>query len=161
MDSFLRTRPFRYDSMNILLARAGENFVHEQRREINFEERRAVVEYRWNSDSSITLIKSHKVFRKGFNREAIVHAGDSILFVHRFSTEPLGLENSDQYTFLEQIFYLTPTGTIKHLERVSYREPELKDTLAFRKKPFADLTDNISHYYSLELNHCRNMLTLN
>jgi hypothetical protein len=161
MDSFLRRDSYRYDSMNFYLGKIGENFVHWQKKELTFEERKATVEYRWNSDSSLTMLNAHKVFDKGFNRELIIHAGDSILFIHRFSTEPLGRESRERYTFLEEVFYLTVTGTIKHLARISYRQADLRDTIAFRKKPFADLNDKISHYYSLELNHSQHVLTLN
>lgn len=62
---------------------------------------------------------------------------------------------------MESIYYLTEFGTIKHLARISYRERDLADTIALRKKPFADLNDGVSHYYYLELNHSRNILTLN
>jgi hypothetical protein len=161
MDSFLRGESFHYDSMNFYLATIAGNFVNGDEKELSFEQRRASVQYLWNSDSSITMLNAHKIFDKGFNREAIIHAGDSILFVYRFSTEPLGLESRQRFTFLEEVFYMTMMGTIKHLARISYRETNLQDTIAFRKKPFADLKDNISHFYSLELNHSQNILTLN
>jgi hypothetical protein len=161
MDSFLRSDSYQYDSMNFCIAKIAGNFVHWQKKELSLDERKATVEYRWNSDSSLTMLNAHKIFDKGFNREVIMHAGDSILFIHRFSTEPLGLETRERYTFLEEIFYMTVTGTIKHLARISYRQDDLRDTIAFRKKPFADLNDNISHYYSLELNHSQHILTLN
>ncbi len=161
MDTFFRTRPFRYDSMKILVARVAGNFVHAEDKKLTYDARKATVSYQWNSDSSITFLNANKIFHKGFSREVIIHAGDSILFIHRFSTEPLGTESRENFTFLEEIFYMTDTGIIKHLARISYRQKDLKDTLAFRKKPFADLTDDISHYYSLELSHSRNILSLN
>lgn len=161
MDLFLRAAPFRYDSMQMYEAKLAENFVHSASKELRYEQRKATVDFLWNTDRSLVLLKSHKIFRKGFNREVIVHAGDSILFIHRFSTEPLGLENRENFTFLEEIFYITASGTIKHLARISYRERDLADTVAFRKKPLVDLADKISFYYSLELAHSRNILTLN
>lgn len=161
MDSFLRSTAFQYDSLQMYEAKVAENFVHSVTKELSYEERKAMVVYRWNTDSSVVFLHAHKIFRKGFNRELIVHAGDSILFIHRFSTEPLGTESREKFTFLEEIFYITPVGTIKHLARISYKEEDLADTVAFRKKPFADLADKISFYYPLELNHSRNILTLN
>jgi hypothetical protein len=137
------------------------NLVHSLTKELQYEERKATVNYQWNADSTIVLLRTHKVFKKGFNREVIVHAGDSILFVHRFSTEPLGLESKDNFTFLEAVFYVTPSGSIRHLARISYRQSHLADTIAFRKRPLVDLTDDISFYYPGELNHSRNILSLN
>lgn len=161
MDAFLRSGDFDYDSMKIYEAMLNENLVHSLTKELRYEERKATVNYQWNADSTIVLLRTHKVFPKGFNRELIAHVGDSILFVHRFSTEPLGLESKDNFTFLEAVFYLTPSGTIKHLARIAYRQSHLEDTIAFRKKPLVDLTDDISFYYPGELDHSRNILSLN
>jgi hypothetical protein len=161
LDMFLRNRPFHYDSMKIYLAHIAEAFVHRESRELSYDAWKTSVTWKWNTDSPITMIHAKKFFPVGFSREMILHSGDSTLFVHRFSTQPLGAGNKTQLTFLESVFYLAETGTLKHLARISYRPRSLKDTVAFRKKPFADLTDDISHYYSLELDHSKHILTLN
>ncbi|HET9487584.1 MAG TPA: hypothetical protein VFO54_09120 [Chryseosolibacter sp.] len=160
-DGFLRFRPFQYDSMKIYLAKVDHGFDHSASKELSYESWKTSVAYKWNADSSLTRINSLKHFPIGFSREVIIHSGDSILFIHRFSTQPLGMQRHEDYTFLESIYYLTEFGTIKHLARISYRERDLQDTIAFRKKPFADLTDDVSHFYSLELNYSKNILTLN
>lgn len=161
MDTFLRRPSFHYDSLEAFITNMQETLIHDEQKELSYDAWKTSVTYRWNADSSIVMIEARKVYPVGFSRETIVHTGDSILFVHRFSTEPLGLGNRDRPTLLESIFYLTEMGTIKHLARISYNIRDLSDTVAFRKKPFADLTDDVSHYYSLELNHSKNILTLN
>ena len=160
-DGFLRFRPFQYDSMKNYLAKVDHGFDHSASKELIYESWKTSVTYKWNADSSLTRINSLKHFPIGFSREVIIHSGDSILFIHRLSTQPLGMQRHEDYTFLESIYYLTEFGTIKHLARISYRERDLQDTIAFRKKPFADLTDDVSHFYSLELNYSKNILTLN
>ena len=158
VDTFLRKQRFDYDSLQTYLAEIQGNFIHIETRHKGYEAWNTTVDYKWNSDSSVTLVNAYKTYPIGFSRETIIHARDSILLVHRFSTEPLGLENRKDFTFLESVLYLAPGGTIKHLARISYREKDLQDTIKFRKKPFTDLTDEISHYYSLELNYCRHIL---
>ena len=161
MDAFLRRPSLHYDSLQKYLSGMQEAFVNHEGKELAYDRWKTSVTYRWNGDSSITMIQAWKKYPVGFSRETIIHTGDSVLFVHRFSTEPLGLGNREKITFLESIFYLTEVGTIKHLARISYNVKDLADTIAFRKKPFADLRDDVSHYYSLELAHSRNILTLN
>lgn len=161
MDNLLRRGTFRYDSMKWYLSSLREGFVNHTHKELAYDAWKTNVTYRWTTDSSTVLIYANKRYPVGFSRELIVHSGDSVLFVHRFSTEPLGLYNKKDFSFLESVYYLTERGTIRHLARISYREKDLADTIAFRKKPFAELTDDVSHYYSLELNHSRNILTLN
>ena len=161
MDAFMRRTSFHYDSMQAMLNGVGQALIHRDDRALSYDAWKTSVTYRWNGDSTITMIQSKKTFPVGFRRETILHCGDSILLVHRFSTEPLGLGNREKITFLESVFYLAETGTIKHLARISYNARDLRDTVGFRKKPFADLTDDISHYYSMELTHSKNILTLN
>lgn len=157
----MRNSPFTCDSLRTYVGEIEKGFLHTETRRAGYDAWSTTVRYNWNSDSTITLINAYKTYPKGFSRETVIHSGDSILFLHRFSTEPLGRQSREYYTFLESVYYLTPTGTIKHFDRISYRERHLKDTVMFRKKPFADMTDNISHYYSLELNYSRNILGTN
>ena len=147
--------------MMILLKHINESFNHLEKKELSYDKWRTSVTYKWNADSSVAMVASNKTLAKGFRREVFLHVGDTVMFVHRFSTEPLGLGNTRNYSFLESIYYLEDVGTIKYLARISYRELDLADTIAFRKKPFADLTDNTSHYYSLEVQNSQNILTLN
>jgi hypothetical protein len=161
LDAFLRTRQFDYDSLKIYLHKIEENLIHAEDKQVSYEVWKTLVSYKWNSDSSLVFIYASKTFPVGFSREVIIHSGDSVLFIHRFSTEPLGLQNRVDYTFLESIYYLAEMRTLKHLDRIEYLKRDLKDTIAFRNKLFADLTDSGSNYYSQELNHSRNILTLN
>ena len=161
LDAFLRDEPFHYESLKDYLASVSEGLIHSEKKHMGYEKKKTAVHYQWNSDSSLILINSYKSFAKGFSREEILHAGDSILFIHRFSTEPLSLENPEDYTFLESIYYLAETGTLRHLSRIEYNMRDLSDTVAFRRKPFTEIADNISHYYSLELNYSKNIFTLN
>ena len=158
VDAFLRKQSFDYDSLQNYLTDIQENFIHSEKKHKGYEAWNTTVDYKWNSDSSITWVNAYKTYPIGFSREKIIHSRDSILLVHRFSTEPLGLDNRKDFTFLESVLYLAPGGTIKHLARISYREKNLKDTIEFRKKPFTDLTDDISHYYSLELNYSQHIM---
>ena len=158
VDQFLRRGTFDYDSLLTYVAALRDNFTHAERKQKAYEVWHTTVDYKWNADSSIILVNAYKTYPIGFSRETIIHVRDSLLLVHRFSTEPLGMENRDDFTFLESVLYLAPGGTIKHLARISYREKNLNDTVTFRKKPFTDLTDNISHYYSLELNYSQNIM---
>ena len=159
LDGFLRRDQFTYDSLLTLMEELQKGFGHSDTKHSGYDAWNRTVYYKWNSDSTLALINAHKTYPKGFSRETIIHSGDSILFLHRFSTEPLGLQNRENFTFLESVFYLTPTGTVKHLARIRYNQRELEDTIAFRTKPFADLTDDISHYYSLELNYSRTIFS--
>jgi hypothetical protein len=158
LDTFLRKPGFNYDSLKTYLAEIQEEFVSSERKHKGYEVWNTTVDFKWNSDSSITLLNVYKTYPIGFSRETIIHSRDSILLVHRFSTEPVGLENREDFTFLESVLYLSERGTIRHLARISSREDYLKDTIEFRKKPFTELTDDISHYYSLELNYSKNIL---
>jgi len=157
LDSFMRKPKFFYDSLKPYLAEIEADLVHADTKRTSYDRWTTTVDYKWNSDSTITWIRAYKTYPIGFSREIFIHCGDSILFLHRFSTEPLGLENREDFSFLESVFYLRDTGTIKHLARISYREDYLKDTVEFRNKPFTDLTDDVTHYYSLELNYSRNI----
>ena len=161
LDRILRQQNFRYDSMRICLREIEKDFIHTETKHTGFEARTSTVRYLWNADSTITMIRSRKTFPVGFNREVIIHAGDSILFIHRFSTEPLGMANKSTYTLLESVYYLNEVRTIRHLDRIDYNVRDLNDTIEFRKKPFANLADDISHYYSMELNYSKNILGLN
>lgn len=145
----------------MLLEAINESFNHFEKKELSYDKWNTAVTYKWNADSSVVMVLSNKRLAQGFRRETFLHLGDSVMFVHRFSTEPLGLGNTRNYSFLESIYYLEDVGTIKYLARISYRELDLADTIAFRKKPFADLADDTSHYYSLEVQNSRNILTLN
>lgn len=158
LDSVLRHQPFEFESMLSQLRVLSENLPHSETRETSYDAWRTKVNYRWNADSSLVMIQAYKGVPKGFSREVMVHAGDSILFVYRFSTTPLAIENREDHTFLEVIRYLRPNGTLMHLSRIAYDQKDLADTTSFFQQPLYDLTDNIHHFYSMELNHGRNIL---
>lgn len=161
LDTFLRNPEFSYDNLCAYLVRIEENFIYDQNKQLSQGNWRTSVTYKWNSDSSLVFIYANKSFPVGFSREKIIHSGDSVLLVYRFSTEPLGSRTRDDYTFLESVYYLRHAGTIKHLDRIAHWKSQLKDTIAFRKKPFTDFTANALHNYSFELKHCEEILRLN
>lgn len=147
--------------MKFFLREINRSFRNGDSKELSYDKWKTSVVYKWNADSSLVLVVSNKALPHGFRREVFLHAGDSVMFVHRFSTEPLGMGNTSDYSFLESIFYLEDVGTVKYLARISYRVHHLVDTLSFQRKPFADLSDNTSHYYSLELQNSQDILRLN
>ena len=160
-ETYLRTFPFNLDSMQLLLSGLKNNLALSTIKKISFEALSTTVNYRWDPDSSITVVSARKNFPRGFSREEIVHAGDTVLIIHRFSTEPLDIENPEDYTFLESVLILKPTGTIRHLTRIEYQQLDLRDTISFQQMPFSDLTDDVHHYYSTELTYSRNIFRIN
>jgi hypothetical protein len=160
LDTYLRTRPFNPDSLQHYISAIEEELLHSERKQMGYGKKHTTVHYKWNADSSMTLIRAYKTFSKGFSREVILHSGDTLLLVHRFSTEPLSL-GSDDHTFLESVYYLERPGTIRHLSRIEYDMKDLRDTIPFQQKAFTDLTDNISRYYSVELNYSTNIFSIN
>ncbi len=154
----LRSDQFSYETVLTYLLKIEENLVHSENRELAYGDWRTSISHKWNSDSSIILINVQKTLPVGFRREKIIRAGDSVLFVYRFSTEPLGPVKRDDYTFLESIYYFHDTTTIKHMDRVEHRRRNLRDTIAFRKKRFNDYSDSGFSDYFFELEHIRALL---
>lgn len=147
--------------MKFLLSGVNTSFANAENKTLELNHWKTSVTYKWNADSSLVLVVSNKDLAHGFRREVFLHSGDTLMFVYRFSTEPLGMGNTLDYSFLESVYYLEDVGTVKYLARISYREHYLADTIAFRRKPFADVTDRTTHYYSLEVQNSQNILRLN
>jgi len=115
--------------------------------------------FKFNSDSSVTLIKSDKTWRDGHKKEVIIHIGDSILFIKHFEVLTEN-QNPTGYELLEIIEYLTDRKNLVTLIRWEYPK-SLKDTIEFKREPYGHLDLGEKLDYLDKLNYARTIMEWN
>jgi hypothetical protein len=137
--------------------------INSKTEEYNNENWQTIVNRKWNSDSTLTMISTNKKFKKGFKREMIINSDQRGLFIYRFSTVPMtsdSIDNKD-YSFMETFDYSTKERPLRYLTRVDWQKKALSDTIEFRIKPFSDFTKTVQNQYDNEMDYCENILFTN
>jgi hypothetical protein len=132
--------------------------------------------YKWNKDSSVTVVKSsinvsgffgHKAHE--IKRETIINLYDTALLYSRLHVwfdetrrSPITDSISPGYIFLQEINYLSKKRPIKIWRKFDWKSTSLADTVDFINRPFEDITEvQEGTSFSEELYYARNILTRN
>lgn len=159
LDGLLREENFKYDELINSLASLDQNFANSTSKKNNTELVKTKVNYEWNGDSTISMIRSNKFFSEGFKKEVAIHINDSILIIHMFNVQ---IDNDTSgFTFIESIDYLTKSRTIRTLTRAEFEKNSMADTLDFRKIPFKDWSNEVEEHYDFELDYWQNVIDYN
>jgi hypothetical protein len=161
-DKCLRNDQFDYDSALSQLAAIDKELNEKETRNSKHDYWETTVNYKWNSDSTITLIRSSKKFKKGFRREIMLNFKDSTLITYTFNTEPIGADNKEDYSFMETFEYAKRNKPIRNLTRVAWEQKVLADTMKFRETPFSDVTDlTQKDMFDFAIDYARQVLITN
>ncbi len=161
INRLMLSKKFEYDTLMKFLKHFDESFEHKLQQNTQSEMLNTRVNYFWNSDSSIAMIKSYKMFSQGFKRELALSIKDAdnkhLLFVYMFQVQ----KDSSNYAFIETFDYLSSSEVSKALAKVEFSGKEIIDTVKFRERPFNDLTLETQNNYLHWLDYWRNVVDYN
>lgn len=152
LDSMMRSPEFNEYGLRETLKRIEINLTRNDK-VLNDRNENWIInaDIKYNQDSSIVFIRTNEKWKQGFQRQVVIHIGDSVLYTNKFSVLT---EDNDSlgYELIDVLDYLTPNKNIKRLVKREFPKP-LTDTTALRQltfEPYQTTPDELPYLDEVE-----------